>query len=293
MDTNASKMPVIGAILAGLRRHSDHESIKLAMASKGDVTKMKGYKNLEACLAKLNVIDGGTGAVGPALRTANDTRKILLKRRESFVAAFKKEGSESVRLVYANTVAALWHLVTLLCAEGVKFTKEADGTYVPVANPSNKVADSIFATRLTKFVESADKYGFESVVGDTAVAAEREELRESLIGIAGAAILALLGVLYLARDLSEKFYALRGTFSRWLEVQASFLEMNAASLERSIPRERQEKYAEKLKSLAERIRVDEMDTEKETLEAIRKDDRELEKVASSSAERPGSPVQLL
>ena len=101
------------------------------------------------------------------------------------------------------------------------------------------------------------------------------------------------GILYIARDLSEKFYSLRGTFSRWLEVQAGFLEMNAAALERNVSRERQEKYAEKLKSLAERIRVDELDTEREASKAIEKDDRELDKVASTPEEKPSSPVQLL
>jgi hypothetical protein len=284
VDNNASKAPVIGAVVARLRRHSDHESIKLAMASKGDVTKMKGYKNLEACLGRLNLIDGGTGSIGPALRTANDTRRVLLKKREIFVAAFKPNGSESVRLVYANAVAALWHLVTLLCVEGVKFVKEADGTYIPVANPS---------TRLARFVESADKYGFEEVAGEAAVAAEKEELRESLILMVGAAITGLLAVLLVARDLSEKFYSLRGTFSRWLEVQAGFLEMNAATLERNVSRERQEKYAEKLKSLAERIRVDELDTEREASDAIKKDDRELDRMSSAPEEKPSSPVQLL
>jgi hypothetical protein len=293
VENNASRTPVVGAVLARLRRHSDHESIKLAMASKGDVTRMKGYKNLEACLGRLNLIDGGNGSIGPALRTANDTRSVLIRRREVFVAAFQKDGSESVRLVYANAVAALWHLVTLLCVEGVKFVKEADGTYIPVANPANKVAESIFATRLAGFVASADKYGFEEVAGNTAVAAEREELRESLGVMVGLAITGLIAFMLLARDLSEKFYSLRGTFSRWLEVQAGFLEMNAATLERNVSRERQEKYAEKLKSLSERIRVDELDTEREASEAIKKDDRELNKVASTPEEKPGSPVQLL
>ena len=36
--SQVSKLPLIGALLERLRRRSDHESIKLAMASKGDVT---------------------------------------------------------------------------------------------------------------------------------------------------------------------------------------------------------------------------------------------------------------
>lgn len=277
---NVSNLPLVGALVERLRRRSDHEAVKAAMASKGDITKVEGYKNMADCLSRLAVLDSNSGSLGKPLRVAQRAHQVLLKQRPAFTHAFGKDGSEAVRLVYANAVAALLHTVSLLCAEGVTFVKGASGNYSPVANRAgiDSLAGSVIVTRLERFCDSAEKYGFEQTVTEAAPMFEREAFNEAIGLIAGAAlaVTGMVALLLLARDLAEKFYSLRGTFTRWLEVQARYLDMNSASVSSPAARAKQEEYATRLRALADRIRVDDADTERSAVKAIQDDDRALE-----------------
>jgi hypothetical protein len=281
MQTN--KLPLVGALMDRLRRRSDHESVKAAMSSKGDVTKVEGYKTMAECLVRLAAIDAGSGSIGKPLRVAQRTHAVLLKHKAAFTASFDKSGSEAVRLVYANTVAALWHTVSLICADGVTFVKSPTGSYGAVVNKSgiDGMSGSVIVTRLERLNDAADKYGFTQTVTETAQAVESELFREADLGflaVAGLAVAGLVALLLISRDLAEKFYSLRGTFSRWLEVQARFLEVNASAIDgKPGVRAKQEEYATRLRALADRIRVDDADTEKDAVKAIQQDDHSLER----------------
>ena len=274
-------LPLIGSLIARLRNRSDHELVKAAMASRGDVTKVEGYKNMAECLSRLQTIEAGTGALGRPLRTAKRAHDALLRHRSAFTKAFGSNGSEAVRLVYAAAVAALWHSVSLLCAEGITFVKGADGNYSPVINKASvdEMANSVVIARLEKFVNAAEKYGFEEIVTETASTIEHEAFHESIgkvLGIMAGSAAALMALLYIARDITEWLYSLRGTATRWLEVQARFLEMNAASIATAKPtaRAKQEEYAAKFRALADRIRIDEVDASKQAVKAIQVADQQ-------------------
>ena len=289
-------LPLVGALVERLRRRSDHEAVKAAMASKGDVTKMDGYANLSSCITQLSTIEAGSGSLGKPLRVARRAHAVLQQQRPAFARAFAPGGSEAVQLVYASAVAALWHTVSLLCADGVTFVKGATGNYSAVANRSgvDGMAGSIVVTRLEQFVDQAEKYGFDTVVTEAAPAIESEALREAvlheLVGTVIAGLGALTLLLYIARDLAEWFYALRGTFTRWLETQARFLEMNAAILgaSKSAARSKQEEYASRLRALADRIRVDDADAARTAAKTIHGDDRSIDaELRRPSAEGAG------
>lgn len=295
---NTSSIPVIGALIERLRHRTDHEMVKAALASKGDITKMEGYDNLSKCIARLSTIDGGnSGAMGRPLRAAKNAHATLIKSRPAFQKAFRDGGSEATRLVYANAVTALWHTVSLLCAQGVSFTKGNDGTYRPTVNAQvNSLSSSVPVTRLEKFVESASKYGFEAVVTEHAETIEQEVIGESIamtVAVAAAAVTGLVTLLYIARDLAEYYYQLRGTAARWLETQAKFLEMNAAALEtgQAGARAKQEAYAARFRSLAERIRLDAADAERGAERGIRDDDASISRIQSQPS--IGGSAQLL
>jgi hypothetical protein len=288
-----SNLPLVGALVDRLKRRSDHEAIKAAMSSKGDVTKVEGFATLNECVTRLAAIDGG-GSLGKPMRTVRRTLDALVRHKPAFTQAFGDGGSEAVRLVYASAVAGLWHAVSLLCVDGVTFVKGADGNFGQVANKSgiDALAGTILFTRLEKFADSAATYGFETTVTESAPAIEREALREAvfheLFGGVIAGIAVLIALLYIARDLTEFFYTLRGTFSRWLETQARFLEMNAASLGSVKPtaRAKQEEYARRLRALADRIKVDEADAEKQASRSIQQNDRELASVPNAAPAVP-------
>jgi hypothetical protein len=273
---NDTKLSMVGQLLDKLRKRSDHEAVKAAMESKGNITRMEGYANMQACLSRLIILDNGSGSLGKPLRVAKEVNQIFLKQQHVFEKAFQPTGSEALRFVYAQTVTALWHLISLLCSEGITFVKGLDGSYNPIVNKNgiDSLSGSVIVIRLEKFIELANKYGFESNMTEAAPIIEKEAFNEAIgvLGGIGLAITGILALLMLARDLAEKFYELRGTFSRWLDVQAKFLEMNAASNASGRPeaRVKQEEYASRLRSLADRIKIDDADTERSANIAINK-----------------------
>ena len=284
---NTNFMSVIKDVITRLRNMSDNEAIKASMKSNGDITKIDGYDNMVACLNRLKSLDNG-GKLGRPYRVALNTHSALIKHRKIFTGAFKAGGSETMRLVYATTAAGLVHLVSLICAECVKMVKQSNGEYTMEVDKVgvDKISKSIFVTRLESFNERVNQASFTAIT-ESAVQIEDESLHESLIGIASVAMATVAGttaLVYIARDLLAKFYELRGTFSRWLMIQANFVEMNALALGTTKPtaRARQEEYAERMRALADRIRVDEDDTERNTINAIATDDRRLAAIESRS-----------
>jgi len=285
-----------GAQLAGLladaRRSSDHELVRSAMSSKGDITRITGYDNLEACIKRLKTIDAGKGAMGQGLTTVVRAHAVFTGHRADFQAAFAEGGSEAVRLAYANAATALWHVVTLLCAEAVSFDPPKGGRGTPVIGVNRggaaRVATLTPVRRLTEFCDQAEKSGFKRLIREDAVRAEYEagalvEFFGPAAGLAakavtavtgamgtvgtvatgvGLAIAATIALVYGARWLAEYYYSTRGQVATWLETQATFLKTNATALGQGSKREGQEKWAERLRRLADRVRVDADDAER-------------------------------
>jgi uncharacterized protein YegJ (DUF2314 family) len=108
------------------------------------------------------------------------------------------------------------------------------------------------------------------------------------VGLALAVGSVLLSLLLNARDIAAWVYRTRTTTAGWLEMQASFLEMNAATLDPSkrIPRERQEAYAARMRSLASHIKLDADMAERDAVADIRADDRALQAPAGPSGGAP-------
>ena len=292
-----SNPSIVSAILARIRGRSDHDSIKAAMRSTGDITRMDGYANMLGCIERLRPLDAG-GRLGKPYRVAVITHATLLKHRKVFQAAFQQGGSESMQYVYASTAAALLHLVSLLCAEAIILAKDASGSYTMTVNTDGvkELTGSIFVTRLDAFNMQADRQNFNAIVNESAPLVDDAALHESFIAAAAvvaAGVTGVIALVYIARDLVEKFFELRGTFSRWLEIQARFLEINAAAIgtARPAPRAKQEEYASRLRSLSDRIRVDDVDTERQAQRATSDNDRHL--TAPSSLSPVGSAFQLV
>lgn len=287
MDTKS--LPVIGGMLERLKRRSDHDSVAAANASRGDVTKVAGYKDMKACLEALSMIDGGAGGLGEPLRVAKATHAALAKHRSTFVEAYGASGSDAMRLVYAQAVAGLWFTTTALCARCVDFNQDRSGNRINGVNRDGvkTLSESIVVKRLKDFVERTDRYGFNEAV-QLSPAVEREaSLREDFGASAAIAVglVAAVGALvYIARDLAEFFFSVRSSMAKWLEVQASFLELNAKRLDAgSSPRIAQEAHVARFRALADRIRVDADDAERSARTAIGQQDGALVAGAGSSS----------
>lgn len=268
MDANS--IPLIGSLIERLRSRADHDLVKAATASRGDVSRVEGYVQLDQCISRLVNMDAGKGSLGRPLRAARGTRDALLKHKAAFASAFGQGGSEAMRLTYVQAVAALWYTVSMMCAQCVRLDKNpSTGTYLMQVDPAGveTLSNSTPVSRLEQFVEASAKYGFAQNVAENAPIVEREALfcesNGAIATVVGGAA-ALLAIVYIARDLAEFFYRLRGSMSKWLDMQAKFLDMNAAQLQPGAAdvRARQESYAARFRALADRLRIEAADAER-------------------------------
>ena len=297
---NAQDLPVVGALIKRLQTRNDHEAVKGAMASKGDLTKVQGYAELSKCISALSTLDVTfKGGLGRPLRVIRETEGALLKHRDLFKKAFAQGGTDAGRLAYSSAVAGLYAAVSVMCATCVRF-EAVSGRYAPVldAEGVKSLDASIIIKRLEEFNSAAGKSGFVALVTTGAQSVEREAIGEAwgAIAITAAAVAGVTALLFLARDMAEYFYSLRGTFARWLEVQARFLEMNASTLGSGMEstRAKQEDYARKLRAVADRVRVDDADATRQATRAIADSDRELRQAQEVAPSQSGgvSPIQV-
>lgn len=271
-------IPVIGAMIERLKKRSDHDIVTVATGSRGDITLVKGYQNLKDTLERLTVIDSGA-SLGRPLKVAKAAHAALLKQRPAFKNAFASGGSEAMRLVYVQAVAGLYHTVSMICASCLAVRPDPSSGLSAFAVDQAGVAElskSIPVDRLDQFAQRAEKYGFAEAVTESAPVVEREAVLGEDFGasaaIAVGAVAAVGFLVYVARDLAEYFFHLRGSFAKWLDLQASFLTMNAAQLTpaQAGARAKQIEYARQFKALADRVRVEAADAEREAKQDIKR-----------------------
>jgi len=232
--------------------------------SKGDVTRVPGYKEMADALRWLQAIDvsAGKNGLGAPLQTAKDAHHLLLSNKKAFQDSFRGQAATG-RYVYIGAVLALYGTVSLIIAECIDFEQVRGGTFEPVVKrPAvDNVMGSLPVTRLERFVARASKANFAQSLNETAPLIEQEVLTEMGVGLpafmAGAAIVTFL--LWFARDMTAWFFAVRKRFSVWLELQARFLELNAARLSgarNAAAVQKQLEYATTFRSLADKVRVE-------------------------------------
>jgi hypothetical protein len=316
---------VAAALIESLRRRADSNPFGAEiLASRGDFWAIPHAKDLTACQNQLLALEHshGTGSFGPSLQLAAEGLAALISHRPMFKAAFAAgESGRAAQEVYAGLVTAVWAATSLIIANCVSYAPSGSGGFLMPrgdADGAGKLTRLIPFQVLSRLVKAANSHGFEEALASAAGVQEAAALRESWgdaafdilqkassaapavlgalvsaakhpIGIVLLSITALVAALYIARDMAIWVYQLRSSWSRWFEIQAAYLEANAAALDPSkrVAREKQEGYVQALRALSERIKVDAADAERGAAESIRIDDEH------TSAPGPGAALQLI
>jgi hypothetical protein len=300
-----SDIQKVAAAVEGFRKRKDTQLARMATVSRGDVTKVEGYENLVACVGQLTALQSGygSGALGPALTAVQDALAGLLNHKKAFMASFNGEGAEAVQYIYVGAVMASFAAVSMLIAEAISFAPNPQTGYMmPRVDETGagRVAKSILVARLTRFAAAAQRKDFEQAALAMASRAEEAAMAEAAwgdlaglatfagIGAAGAALTGvgvlvgagiglILGLLYAARDIAAYVYASRTKAAQWLELQANFLEANAAALQpgQRVPKETQMRYVQTMRQLADRIKIDAAEADREATAVSHDEDRAL------------------
>jgi hypothetical protein len=243
----------------------------VADASKGDITRIKGYKDLQSSISNLKKIAGTADGKAKDLKEAIDeidmSFSILHSKSREFQSGYQLNNA-LIRYLYASLVVGLIQGTSFAIAECVDYTRDSLNLYKPVVKPSNhimnnshiksiKLFNNIQRTgQLNKLFTSTQQLteSFSAAAGAfntifNSITGARKWM--AIISLAGIALASIRGIIFLYFDSRVKL-------SQYLKHLQDFVEMNASTMgtDARKVKEKQEKVAERLGKIASMISVD-------------------------------------
>lgn len=255
---------LIGAI-KGKLKDVDFSAVE---ASKGDITKISGYKDLEGSINLLMSMKSKAANAPEEIGIVSEALNNLKANTHAFQEGFR-ENSELVVLLYNTVATAVIRATGILIATTVSYIKDSMGQYAPKLQAEKakfgKDVDLHFSN-LKKFNSYARTGRLKSFF-DASLAGEH------LAGAAmGAGVIAVIVLLvWLIREFVYLYFAARTNISIYLKTLSDFLQMNASTLntkDMKQTREKQEALAKRLSDMSEKIKVDQVTSNKRAKEEL-------------------------
>lgn len=233
--------------------------------SNGDIEKVKYYKTTVESLDTLTELYRKNNIDEPAINTVKQAISNLKAFKNQFAMGFKAN-HQLVMMVYNTTVMAVIDATSNLIATYTNFIVSADPTYT-INNSHDKFRGCVSVDSLVKFNQSCENGQLAKALNFSI-----DEKKNAFLGaetvVTGVVIMTLLSIVPITRELIYFFYRSRVKLSDYLETQATFLEMNKLATEASnaSPQKRdkvikkQEKTIQKLRKLADKIAINDVDT---------------------------------
>lgn len=280
------------------KAHIDFDDIP---KSKGNITKYTGYVSMVESLQLLHKLMEMNQMKVPEIDIIEKAINNITANRESFETGFKL-GNEFIMLQYNVLVTACVESTSVLISSYVDFVKKIDKIDFVIIN-SKINSGSIAIDNLDKFNKTVANGDFGKVIRTMT-----HIVKESFIATAIAIPIAVVGVLttsiYIVRELIFKYYEKKSSISNWLEVQASFLEINRFSVEANemIPPSKkeeilrkQEMISKKFRTLADKLKVNSAMSDSKAKDSLKKENSgwKLNDIKTDSVSSDMTGFQLL
>jgi membrane protein implicated in regulation of membrane protease activity len=244
--------------------------------SKGDITKVYNAKNLVSSIKYLQNMQVPNKQLEVKVKTVSNTLSNLLKYRTQFKSAFSAD-NELAMMTYNTVVSSLIVAVSSLIASNIDYVEDSFAGSKPKFIESNDRNISLMYSNLERF-NGLCHSGKVSVVFKSG-ANIQSNLAAEIAAISTIVLGTIIILVTLLRSLVFAIYTLRSALSDRLEFIAYFVEMNANSMDLRNDRsgevkEKQLKVAERLKSLANDIRVDDSISERKSRDDLRQEEQD-------------------
>lgn len=283
------------------KSHINFDSIP---ESKGDITKYEGYKSMRESLEIVRSLANSAKVKVPELDTLDNAISIIGANAPKFTKGFLLR-NEAVILLYNTLVLACVESTSLIISSYVDFVKNPNSFDFRLVKNA-RLTGELSITNLELFVESYNKGDFSKFINSAI------EQKDNFIGTAiTAATLykAILGtalaasIVPIMRELVFGFYYTRVQVSEYLEQQARLIEIHRRNIESSqLPSNerkaiiaKQEKKANQLLQLSDKIRISANKGSREAVHEIKKENKNwtIDSVQSQTASNDGSGFTLL
>ena len=234
---------------------------------RGDITKIKFYKNLIECISTLKEIDSVTHNLKDIYIVEKSLNNLISLKRE-FEKSFRIKNNCGI-MIFNLISYSIMECVSYIIASSINFVTEQEITI------SNVNADKILISSLIKFNELAENGTIYKFISES----EKEILNESIAGtltsfmknnlagkvvgvtvISFALLMVLKSIVPLIRNIIYYIYKMRHDISETAEVQANLLELNIRILknDNADPKiiAKQEKWVERFKKCADKFALD-------------------------------------
>jgi len=271
-DKDLMKENLLNKVINSVKEKSLNVDYSYINKTKGDIERLKNFDDLENSIAILDDLyrtDENALEGIPELKKALSNVKYYKK---DFMRAFKNDNSLIV-LFYKNIVAGLIFSTSTIIAEYVEHVKDSNGM-LTAKFVGDKVAKGIFLDNLKAFNNMVIKGQFESFLK-----IDSDQLTGKQASfIASGIILSVIAVIWIVRELVFSFFYMRDSISDYLLNLSYFVELNYQKLgdgQENI-RGKQEKIAEKLVKLSDKIAVDSRISTKRGEDDIRNSNKDLD-----------------
>ena len=283
------------------KSHVDFDDIPM---SKGDVTKYSGYKSMTSSLEQLRQIAISSNIKIREIDIIETALSNIVSYRNIFEAGFKL-GKDFIILQYNALVSACVIGTSSLIASYVDYVKRIDKVEFKIINTKIS-AGNVCINSLETFNKSVASGEFSKVTNSVIKSGVVESVSASAaigigIGIIGGAIV----LVSLIRQLIFYFHFSKQKLSDYLELQATFLEMNKNNLKansvgmspdkRNAVMKKQDNLIRKLRSLSDKLKIDIKISETKSVNEMKKENStwKFDDVKSDSISQDTNGFQLI
>lgn len=234
--------------------------------SNGDITKCKYYKSTQESLDILYELMTKNNIPTTEVDIVNLAITNLKKHTVTFENAFKLK-QDYLILLYNTTVMAIVDSTSMLIAEYMNYLLGPEQSrYDSMKSRNDKGRGRISLDNLQRFNEEV-RMGHLDTAATSLLEAQRKNFTGTGVVIAGAAILALVSIVPITRELIYFFYSTRVKLSDYMDMQADFLELNKLGVQASSKSakekqeilKKQEKVILKLRRTADKLKINDED----------------------------------
>ena len=242
--------------------------------TKGDITKLENYSQLVECVEIIEKLLIEYKQEITSTQTIKTAINNIINRKDLFEKGFKLN-LEFPMLTYSTLVLSIVASISFLissCIEYIKDINEDNFNVILDRIAVSKSKNGLLFKNLDKFNKSCASGEFDKALEYVQKAGTNNLMGIDIVSVAGVVALSALAlsIIPLIRELIYFFYYTRVSISDFFEIQAELLQLNIYNLENSNTKtaddkkkviKKQQKAIELFKKIANKIAVDNKQTE--------------------------------
>lgn len=244
--------------------------------SNGDIEKCKYYASTVESLDTLEELYRKNNLDEPSVSVVKRAISNVKQFRQQFTTGFRIK-HEFVMITYNSLVMSIIDATSLLISSYMTYIVSATDTY-QLTHDVDKSRGYVSLENLRRFNDAVDNGNMLTSL-NYMLDEGRKAFSGEVIVIGGAAIMALLAIVPLIREIVYHFYASRVKLADYLTMQADFLEMNKLAVEASkkSPSEKkaiikkQEAVIKRMRTKADKLMINNVDTNDVVKKEIKSD----------------------